>query len=223
MLTYEEKQKLMELLPEFELMSFADDAAKLKGIGAIEALSIGEVMAASELGLNRREIFYAVPNKEETGSVLDKCRIVANSMEELIAVNKAAEACGVMVMVGLRLAADGFEDSTGLGITVSQLKAMVHDIKQLKSISVCGCIVVGDIDGLHGKELGRFVRSSYQTAKMMTYILPCSMPYICVGNVLEAVARNQTEHPETFEEFLVAANIVGMQNSTAFYADYYLQ
>ena len=30
------------------------------------------------------------------------------------------------------------------------------------------------------------------------------------------------EHPEDFQDFLTAANIVGMQNVTAFYADYYV-
>lgn len=223
MLTFEEKQQLMALLPEFELLSGFSDAASLRDRGAIEAQTDAEVLAAHELGLNRRAIFYGVPNKENLGNLLDKCRLVANSMEDLIRINEAAAAAGVITMVGLRLGADGFSNSSGLGITTTQLRTMVHDIKQLKFISVCGCIIVGDIDGLHGKELGKYVRSSYQTAKNMTYILPCSMPYICISNLLEAVARNRDEHPETFEDLLTAANIVGMQNSTAFYADYYIQ
>ena len=201
-------------------MSDFYDAASLKGTGSIESKTIDEILAAAGLGLNRREIFYAVPNKKDLSAVLDRCRIVANSMEELAAVNDASAARGVVTMVGLRLVADGFE---GTGITTDQLRSMVRDIKQLKAISVCGCIITGDVKDLHGKELGKFVRSSYQTAKQMTYILPCSMPYICVSNLLEAAARNRAEHPEDFEEFLTAANIVGMQNSTAFYADYYIQ
>ena len=225
MLTFEQKQRLKELLPEYLLLSDFPDAARLKGQGAIWAETAGEVLAA-ELGLGRRDIFFSAPNQESLAGVLDKCRIVATSMEELAAINEAAKpaaAAGNLTMVGLRLVADGFEDSTHLGITLKQLQGMVHDIKQLKAISVCGCIVVGDVEGLHGKELGKYVRSTYQTAKQMTYILPCSMPYIVVGNCLEAIARNEAEHPEDFEEFLTAANIVGMQNSTAFYADYYVQ
>lgn len=226
MISFDKKRALMELLPEFFLMTGMDDAAAIKGSGVIEALSAEEVLAAAEMGLGRREIFYAVPNKDDLPATVDKCRIVANSMEELIAINDAAKPFAVdgsLIMVGLRMVADGFTDSTSLGITTKQLQGMVHDIKQLKNISVCGCIVVGDVDGLHGKELGKYVRASYQTAKQMTYILPCSMPYICVAGCLEAAARNEAEHPEDFEEFLTAANIVGMQNSTAFYADYYIQ
>ena len=223
MLSFEQKQQLMALLPEFLLMTGPADAASLNGQGVIEAASAADVLAAAELGLGRREIFYV---GTDVGEILDKCRIVASSMEELVAINEAALPAAVegkLTMVGLRLVADGFETSGAPALTTKELQHLVHDIKQLKNISVCGCIIVGDVDGLHGKELGKYIRSSYQTAKQMTYILPCSMPYICIADCLEAIARNQAEHPEDFEEFLTAANIVGMQNSTAFYADYYIQ
>lgn len=223
MISFEEKLRLMALLPEFQLLTRPDHAEAIQGRGAVEAGTCKEVLAASALGLDRQEIFYAEPGKAISGDILDKCRIVANSMDELVAINEAAAQAGKMIMVGLWIVADGFEDSTGRGITLNQLRGMVHDIKQLKNISVCGCIVVGDIEGLHGKELGKYVRSSYQSAKSMTYILPCTMPYIVVAGCLEAIAWNEAEHPEDFEEFLTAANIVGMQNTTAFYADYYIQ
>lgn len=220
MLTFEEKQRLMGLIPEFQLLSGPQDAAQLPGTGAIEARNVEEILSAQELGLNRKAIFYAVPDKQDLSGILDKCRIVANSMEELVAINEASAAAGVVTMVGLRLTALGFR---GDAMTTDQLRGLVHDIKKLKAVSVCGCIITGEVDGLHGKELGKYIRSSYQTAKDMTYILPCSMPYICVEGCLEAMARNEAEHPEDFQDFLTAANIVGMQNSTAFYADYYMQ
>lgn len=220
MLTFDEKRRLMAMLPEFLLMSDVCDGAALKGVGAVEARTSEEVLAASAEGLGRREIFYAAPNKENLGGLLDKCRIVANSMEELIQINEAASAAGNVIMVGLRLAALDFSSSA---MTTNQLRSLVHDIKQLKYVSVCGCIVTGQVEGLHGKELGKYVRSSYRTAKDMTYILPCTMPYIVVEGLLEAAAWNEAEHPDDFQDFLTAANIVGMQNSTAFYADYYIQ
>ena len=137
----------------------------------------------------------------------------------VVCADAASAQAGVITMVGLLMPADGFD---GPGISTEQLRGMVHDIKQLKNISVCGCIITGNVEGLHGKALGKYVRSSYQTAKVMTYILPCSMPYICVDGLLEAAAWNEAAHPEDFQDFLTAANIVGMQNTTAFYADYYV-
>ena len=219
MLTLTEKQRLMEKLPDFLLLSDAADAAALKGIGAVEAASMDEVRAAYEIIENRRGIFYAIRGQEKVEDILDKCRILAASTEDLESINRASEARGTTTMVGLLMPADGYQ---GPGITTGQLRGMVHGIKQLKNISVCGCIITGNVDGLHGKALGKFVRSTYQTAKAMTYILPCSMPYICISGLLEAMARNEQEHPEDLEEFLTEANIVGMQNSTAFYADYYV-
>lgn len=222
MISFDEKRRLMGLLPEFHLLTGFADADKIKDIGVIEAASVAEVLGASEMGLGRREIFFTAHTAADTAAVLGKCRIVAESMDDLIAINEGAAAEGQLTMVGLRIAADGFGAGQN-AITMTQLQGMVHDIKQLKSISVCGCIVVGNIEGLHGKELGKYVRSSYQTAKQMTYILPCTMPYICIEGCLEAAARNEAEHPEDFQEFLTAANIVGMQNVTAFYADYCMQ
>ena len=225
MISFNEKRRLMGLLPEFFMFTGMADADKIKDIGVIDAKSVEEVLAASEMGLGRREIFFNPHTAADCAAVLGKCRIIAESWEDLVAINEGAApvtADGRLLMVGLRIAADGFKCSK-TAITTEQLRELVHPIKQLKNISVCGCIVTADIDGLHGKELGKFVRSSYQTAKEMTYILPCTMPYICVADCLEAAAWNEANHPEDFEDFLTAANIVGMQNVTAFYADYYLQ
>ena len=219
MLEFSEKQRLLGLLPDFLLLSGPADSAALKGVGAVTADSAEEVLAIAAQGLGRREIFYLPQAGDDLVPLLDKCRLVAASMEDLVAIDAASEKAGVVTMVGLLMPADGF---AGPGISTGALRGMVHDIKQLKSISVCGCIITGGVEGLHGKELGKYVRSSYQTAKIMTYILPCSMPYIAIDGFLEAAARNEKEHPEDFQDFLTAANIVGMQNTTAFYADYYV-
>ena len=220
MISFDKKRQLMAMLPEFFMFTGFEDVAGIRGNGVIEAASVEEVLAASAMGLGRREIFYLPQPGDDLSGVLDKCRLVAASMADMEAINAASTAAGVVTMVGLLMPADGFE---GPGITTKQLRGMVHDIKQLKNISVCGCIITGNVDGLHGKALGKYVRSSYQTAKVMTYILPCSMPYICVDGLLEAAAWNEAEHPEDLQDFLTEANVVGMQNTTAFYADYYVK
>lgn len=225
MISFNEKRRLMGMLPEFFMFTGFADAANIKDIGVIEAKTVEEVLAASEMGLGRREIFFTAHTTEEAAAVLGKCRLVADSMEDLIAINEAAKPAakdGRLTMVGLRLVADGYTFG-GKAWTTDLLRQMVHHIKQLKAISVCGCVIVGNLTGLHGKDLGKYIRSSYQTAKNMTYILPCTMPYICVDGLLEAMALNEAQHPETLEDFTTAANIVGMQNSTAFYANYYIQ
>ena len=220
MISFDKKRQLMAMLPEFFMFTGFEDVAGIRGNGVIEAASVEEVLAASAMGLNRREIFYLPQPGDDLSGVLDQCRLVAASMADMEAINAASAAAGIVTMVGLLMPADGFE---GPGITTKQLRGMVHDIKQLKNISVCGCIITGNVDGLHGKALGKYVRSSYQTAKVMTYILPCSMPYICVDSLLEAAAWNEAEHPEDLQDFLTEANVVGMQNTTAFYADYYVK
>lgn len=145
---------------------------------------------------------------------------LANSLDDLRRCNADAQpgAAGELTRVGLRIVPDAFDDAALAGIRVSELSRLAPEIRQLRSITVRGCFVRGKLDRLHGKELGRFFRACYESAKQMTVILPCAMPYLCVEGALAALAYNQNEHPETLQEAVTAAQIVAMQNQTAFYA-----
>lgn len=144
--------------------------------------------------------------------------LVANSLDDLRRCNVDAQpsAGGELTRVGLRIVPDTFDDAALTGIRVSELPRLAPEIRLLRSITVRGCFVRGTLDGLHGKDLGRFFRACYESAKQMTVILPCAMPYLCVEGGLAALAYNQNEHPETLNEAITAAQIVAMQNQTAF-------
>ena len=146
--------------------------------------------------------------------------LLANSLDDLRRCNEDAQpgADGELTRVGLRIIPDAFDDAAITGVRVSELSGIAPAIRQLRSITVRGCFVCGRLDGLHGKALGRFFRACYESAKQMTVILPCAMPYLCVEGGLAALAYNQSEHPETLDEAITAAQIVAMQNRTAFYA-----
>ncbi|MBE6909827.1 MAG: hypothetical protein E7474_09725 [Ruminococcaceae bacterium] len=146
--------------------------------------------------------------------------LLAESLDELRRYNKNAApgANGELMRVGLRLIPDAFDDASLAGVRVSELSALAPEIRALRAITVRGCFVRGRLDGLHGKELGRFFRAAYESAKQMTVILPCAMPYLCVEGALAALAYNEAEHPETLEDAVTAAQTVAMQNNTAFYA-----
>ncbi len=143
---------------------------------------------------------------------------LANSLEDLLACNAEPLVDGALLRIGLRIVPDAFDDGAMAGVRVSELSALAPKIRQLRNITVRGCFVTGRLEGLHGRELGRFFRACYESAKQMTVILPCAMPYLCVEHGLAALAYNQAEHPETLQDALVAAQIVAMQNQTAFYA-----
>ncbi|MBO7354729.1 MAG: hypothetical protein J6U61_10815 [Lachnospiraceae bacterium] len=154
---------------------------------------------------------YSVPDTEYT---------LANDLDELRRFNdnSAPGENGTLARIGLRIIPDSFYAPSLTGIKVSELSGLAPEIRNLRNITVRGCFVTGDLTGLHGKELGRFFRACYESAKQMTVILPCAMPYLCVENGLSALAFNQKEHPETLRDALTAAQIVAMQNRTAFYA-----
>lgn len=145
-------------------------------------------------------------------------RLIAESLDELEILNAHAKPGAPLLRVGLRIIPDEFDDESLSGIRVSKLPLLSSRVRQLAAVTVRGCSVRGNLEGLHGKALGRFFRACYESAKKMTVILPCAMPYLCVEGGLSALAYNQAEHPETLSDAVTAAQIVAMQNETAFYA-----
>ena len=144
--------------------------------------------------------------------------LLADGLDDLLELNTRPAAGEPLLRVGLRIIPDAYDDGTLRGIPVSRLSMLAPQLSRLDALTVRGCFVCGQLRGLHGKELGRFFRACYESAKQMTVLLPCAMPYLCVEGGLAALAFNQREHPETLSDALTAAQLVAMQNRTAFYA-----
>ena len=146
--------------------------------------------------------------------------LLADGLEDLQRISAEAEprADETPTRVGLRLIPDEFDDGALRGVRVSALARLAPELRTLRGVTVRGCFVRGRLDGLHGKELGRFFRASYESAKRMSAVLPCAMPYLCAEGALAALAYNLIEHPETLPDAVTAARIVAAQNQTAFYA-----
>lgn len=213
---YAAAQLVADVLPEYQTLCAVQRA---DAACAVDAKNGDDVLQAVQCGYDGADIYYTVPKKQQLESVLGKCRLVASSLAELQQINAVAAAqpyAGRLIKVGLRLCPEKYGGRPG--ISVAELPEIAHAVKRLTAISVGGCFVCGDLESLHGRELGRFFRVCYETAKQMTVILPCAMPYLCVDGAVEAVYRNQKAYPETLEDCLTAAKIVAMQNETAFYA-----
>lgn len=160
-------------------------------------------------------------NEGQIRKALGKCRFVARSLEELYLINRIAfgEIGGQpLTAVGLYLLPDAYDHGANRGIKEKELPTLTSELKKLSAISVQGCFVEDCTKRLYGKELGKYFRNCYELAKRMTVILPCSMPYLGIMGVLDAINRNLREQPETIPDVQRAAEIVSMQNQTAFYA-----
>lgn len=200
------------MIPEYEVLG-----AVGSGCSAVWTDSPAGVEQAIGLGYTPRDVFYLPGEGHVPGAMLNRCRPVASSLARLRQINDvAAQLDGGLISVGLRLVPDGYRASSG--IPVQQLAEIARALPSLSAVTVRGCFVCGELDGLHGKTLGRFFRACYESAKRMTVTLPCAMPYLCVEGGVAALERNRIYHPETLAEAVTAAQIVAMQNSTAFYA-----
>lgn len=143
--------------------------------------------------------------------------LLASSLAELEALNAAAPE-GALLRVGLRLVPEGFESTESGGFRPGVLGGLSRPVRRLRNLTVRGCWVEADLRDVHGAALGRYFRACYESAKTMSAVLPCAMPWLCAAGALEALARSQIEHPETLDEALCAARIVAAQNASAFYA-----
>ena len=180
----------------------------------------GRIPAAKALGIAAGDIYFTAKQKsvEDIRRVIGKCRIVADSPEELYWIDQAVQdhlRSGILEPVGIRLALDGQE---GRGIDPCALPALSRELRKLSAISVRGCFVHGRISDLHGEALGQHFRDCYETAKRMSAVLPCGAAYLCIIGGGEAARRNAENHPETLSLFQRIAGIVAAQNQSAFYA-----
>lgn len=191
--------------------------------GGVLAQASAEVLSAQERGFLSETIFYPAPFDAGVGQVLSSCRFVAGSLEDLIALDRAAAQAGFsgVVKVGLRLQAPDLPRAEHV-VLLDELPQLAHEIKSLRHLTVRGCFFCGDLNGVHGKALGKFFRSGYEAAKRMTVTLPCAMPYLCYEGAVSAINQNAKEHPETLHDCLLALDIMTMQNETAFYAKLWL-
>lgn len=86
-----------------------------QGLGA-DAASVQEVLLAAECGLPRNEIYYSAPGKtpKDIISVLDKCIVIADSINEIKLIDKIMQERGEVLNIGIRLNPDfTFYSETG--------------------------------------------------------------------------------------------------------------
>ncbi|MBD5162813.1 MAG: hypothetical protein HDT14_12550 [Oscillibacter sp.] len=190
------------------------------GTDLVEARSAEEALAANALGFAAGDVYFTAPRKsgEDIRDVMGKCRIIADSLEELRLIDQAAReisAEGRPEAAGLLLALDGW---AGRGVPLPALPALARELRGLSNLSIRGCFVQGNVSGLHGEALGRYFRECYEAAKRMSAVLPCGVGFLCAVGGGEAAERSAEEHPETLPAFRRAAAIVAAQNQSAFYA-----
>lgn len=213
------KEILKTVLPDYMPLKAA--AHDIQTEDNYLARSNQDVAELAKAGVLPHRVFADTRSMDEAQiqSALGKCRFVAGGMEDVRLINRVALEKGreqSLTAVGLYLVPEGHDSRHG--IREADLPRLAPELKQLSAISVQGCFVEDCTEGLYGKDLGRYFRTCYESAKRMTVVLPCSMPYLCITGALEAVARNLRKQPETVSEVRRAAEIVAMQNRTAFYA-----
>jgi len=183
---------------------------------ALRADSIAQVMSSS---LPPQRIWYTGPKRDV--SLIGRCRLVANSLEELRDIDRLASLAGLpegkLEMVGIRIIPAVCGDKRHEGISQQELCDLKRELGALSHLSLNGCFVACEGEGLKGKALGKCFRVSYELGKRLYSFLPATISYCCVCGVRSAIIA-QEDDPFLREETEKAARIVSQQNETAFYA-----
>lgn len=116
-----------------------------------DTASIGEVKLAQGCGFKKNEIIYSAPGKKESEirEALDKCIIIADSLNELKMIDEVCGDLGIREEVGIRInpnysieGSDALEVMSGypskFGIDQEILDKSMDFIKSLKNIEVKG-------------------------------------------------------------------------------------
>lgn len=123
---------------------------KMKGHFA-DVASVGELRLAVESGFQQDEIIYSAPGKKEAeiDYALDKCMIIADSLQELKLINEISRNKGKITPVGIRInpeysiqSSDALEVMSGFpskfGIDEEALKPSMGLIGKLCNIKIIG-------------------------------------------------------------------------------------
>jgi hypothetical protein len=217
------EERALAWLPDYHPLTPPRQAALFPEEQDCLARTPDEVLWAAAHGFDARHIYCSAAGKTaaELAALLGKCRIVVRDLESLRRVNEAAAgglAPGQLEPIGVCVVPEGYPMASGQGIPARELPDFARQVRAMSRLSVRGCFVEGDAAGLHGADLGRYFRACYETAKLLSVTLPCTVGYLCCGNCLEAVFQNSIRHPETLEDALRSAQIVAAQNASAFYS-----
>lgn len=132
-----------------------------QGFGA-DAASLGEVMAASDMGLSPDRIYFSAPGKtlRDIEMAMTKATLIADSLDEIVRIQHAAEKANAPIKIGLRINPSfSFADDHGhpskFGIDEDQA---LRFLKENKSASI-------QVNGIHvhlkSQELRADILASY--------------------------------------------------------------
>lgn len=188
------------------------------------AETASDIQELSEKGVDFTHVFYIYGSGKADAleDVFERCRLLADSYEALCEINEAAvkfNRPGYLQTVGLCIVSEKYGGSLR-GIPEGSLKELSEAAKKLSGISVKGCFILAELSSLPAEELAAYFHEAYQIAKRTTVIMPCTMPYFCLWNILPVLERLRKNAGDAYEDIRTAMDLVDMQNNTAFYAKF---
>lgn len=229
----EKAESALKLIPGFQYLykgeiNTATLEYLIKKDWALEVEDGESICMASQAGMDKNNIYCRAfsDNPAAVEAFIGKCRFVASSFKEMELINEAASrylAPGHLEVIGITVVLKDYDDGKLPGFRTKELSELSAAARNLRFISIRGCFVQGNTNGLSLESLGKYLRDCYETAKLVTTAIPCGMSYVNAGSCLEPVVQTIHAGHEAQEKLKTAAKIIVNQNQTAFYANLLIQ
>lgn len=212
--------RLTELFPRYRYLTAADDMCDREH--GIIAENATDVLMALDFGFLPDDIIYAFPEKEELEKILGKCRITADNIDIIRYINKLSveRFNGEIQKTGLVVLPDPYI-GCNRGFSLDDIRKISVEVKRMPCISLRGAYMNGYTESLDDEGMGKYFHCCYQTAKQMSVMIPCAMPYIVFGNCFDRLNKLK-DNGVSLDKTLKNAEIVAMQNETAFYSKLFI-
>lgn len=159
-----------------------------QGFG-VDAASLAEAVMGHENGVSKDMIQYSAPGKtpQEIEAALGISTLIADSLNEVILIDKAAEKAGIVAEIGVRINPDfTFYSDKGIpakfGIDEEAAYEAVPFWKSLKNIRVVGIHVHSRSQELDAKILGKYYENMFRLAEEMQGRLGYALKFVNMGS-----------------------------------------
>jgi diaminopimelate decarboxylase len=161
-----------------------------QGFG-VDAASLNEVKLAVSTGVPAAHILYSAPGKREADiqEALGKSTVIADSIAEIMKIQKIAQEKGIIVPIGIRINPDfTFTMDKGMpskfGIDEEQVLSLISQWVQLPNIKIIGIHVHVKSQELQADVLAAYHKKMFQLAYTIRQALGYALTFVNMGSGL---------------------------------------
>lgn len=190
-----------------------------QGFGA-DAASLAEVKMSNQLGIPKEKIHYSAPGKsiQDIEQAMDISIVVADSIDEIIRIQKVAQKKGIITEIGIRINPNfTFYSQSGMpskfGIDEDIVFENAERFKKLKNVKITGIHVHIRSQELNADVLEKYYKNMFSLAIAVQEKLGITLNFVNMGSGLGISYSKQDEPLDTVSLGKATAGLIAIFGS----------